>query len=195
MLRLGKEKITSPFVSLFLVKSNSSNTFAPSGQPQTKSYRDNNREKKLTASMNMYYNNEINFEAADYYERLCAIRRDLEIVIAATIWNMPHVPTNVLMDMVFLSMEDTIAFHRLEDTLHHYIDQDGNEVTEVIGAAAGVEDGEETANQDEDNGGWMEEGDDGLLTVFTIQPYEAGTMHTEHSNDDIRIIDVINIEG
>ena len=107
---------------------------------------------------------------------------------------MPHVPTNVLMDMVFLSMEDTIAFHRLEDTLHHYIDQDGNEVTEVIGAAAGVEDGEETANQDEDNGGWMEEGDDGLLTVFTIQPYEAATMHTEDSNDDIRIINVINIE-
>ena len=85
MLRLGKEKITSLFVSLFLVKSNSSDTFGSSGQPQTKSYRDNNREKKLTASMNMYYNNEINFEAADYYERLCAIRRDLEIVIAATI--------------------------------------------------------------------------------------------------------------
>ena len=82
------------------------------------------------------------------------------------------------------------------------------EETMATYAAVGKELDEFVENKvDNDNSSWMEEGDDGLMAVFSIQPMDT-MMHIEDNNDvkvinlieiddddnDIEIVDVINID-
>lgn len=120
-------------------------------------------------------NNPFNMETNDYYECLNEIRRNLELVFAVAILRMPHVPAYVIQDMLFLAMEDQMATYALEEEIETHVNEHGEEYN---------------GNHEQEND-WIEEGDDGILSVFTVQPYVV--MDIE-GNNDVEIVEVINID-
>ena len=118
----------------------------------------------------------------EYDERVREMRHMLEHCLAVAIAHNMNWPAHLILEMLVEAMEEFVVDNALElasaTPVHLLPPQElaaptNNHANHV------------------DDGDWMEEGDEGLMAVFTIGPYMPMQID---ANDDVIIIDVITIE-